>query len=106
MNFSCGQQKGADIALHFNPRFDSGDKIVLNSFQQGKWAKEEHKHNMPFHKGEPFELLFTITPEAYQVGWDGGEGHKGHRGGGKGYGEACGRHKGYWGAGGLWVATF
>ncbi|EMP27836.1 Galectin-4 [Chelonia mydas] len=61
------QQKGADIALHFNPRFDSGDKIVLNSFQQGKWAKEEHKHNMPFHKGEPFELLFTITPEAYQI---------------------------------------
>ncbi|CAM4689819.1 unnamed protein product [Caretta caretta] len=67
VNFSCGPQKGADIALHFNPRFDSGDKIVLNSFQQGKWAKEEHEHNMPFHEGEPFELLFTITPEGYQI---------------------------------------
>uniref|UniRef100_A0A674IGF1 Galectin n=1 Tax=Terrapene triunguis TaxID=2587831 RepID=A0A674IGF1_9SAUR len=66
VNFSCGPEKGADIALHFNPRFDSGDKIVLNSFQQGKWAKEEHKHDMPFHKGQHFEMVFNITPEGYR----------------------------------------
>uniref|UniRef100_A0A674IH71 Galectin n=1 Tax=Terrapene triunguis TaxID=2587831 RepID=A0A674IH71_9SAUR len=67
VNFSCGPEKGADIALHFNPRFDSGDKIVLNSFQQGKWAKEEHKHDMPFHKGQHFEMVFNITPEGYRI---------------------------------------
>uniref|UniRef100_A0A8C3I1T3 Galectin n=1 Tax=Chrysemys picta bellii TaxID=8478 RepID=A0A8C3I1T3_CHRPI len=67
VNFSCGPEKGADIALHFNPRFDSGDKIVLNSFQRGKWAKEEHKHDMPFHKGQHFEMVFNITPEGYRI---------------------------------------
>uniref|UniRef100_A0A674JUS8 Galectin n=1 Tax=Terrapene triunguis TaxID=2587831 RepID=A0A674JUS8_9SAUR len=63
VNFSCGPEKGADIALHFNPRFDSGDKIVLNSFQQGKWAKEEHKHDMPFHKGQHFEMAACLPPQ-------------------------------------------
>ncbi|XP_034648611.1 galectin-4, partial [Trachemys scripta elegans] len=67
VNFSCGPEKGANIALHFNPRFDSGDKIVLNSFQRGNWAKEEHKHDMPFHKGQHFEMVFNITPEGYRI---------------------------------------
>ncbi|XP_074872604.1 galectin-4 [Carettochelys insculpta] len=65
VNFACGQQKGADVALHFNPRFDSGDKVVLNSFQ-GSWAREEHKP-MPFHKGQHFEVVFIITPQGYQI---------------------------------------
>ncbi|XP_030400456.1 galectin-4 [Gopherus evgoodei] len=67
VNFSCGPAKGADIALHFNPRFDSGDKIVFNSFQHGKWAKEEYKHEMPFRKGQHFEMVFSITPEGYRI---------------------------------------
>uniref|UniRef100_A0A8C0GYR2 Galectin n=1 Tax=Chelonoidis abingdonii TaxID=106734 RepID=A0A8C0GYR2_CHEAB len=67
VNFSCGSEKGADIALHFNPRFDSGDKIVFNSFQHGKWAREEYKHEMPFRRGQHFEMVFSITPESYQI---------------------------------------
>ncbi|XP_067412827.1 galectin-4 [Emydura macquarii macquarii] len=66
VNFSCGQQQGADIALHFNPRFESGDTVVFNSFQ-GKWAKEERKQAMPFHKGQPFELVFIVTGEGYTI---------------------------------------
>uniref|UniRef100_A0A8C8VIP2 Galectin n=1 Tax=Pelusios castaneus TaxID=367368 RepID=A0A8C8VIP2_9SAUR len=66
VNFSCGQQPGTDIALHFNPRFEHGDKVVFNSFQ-GSWGREEHKKDVPFHKGQPFELVFVITGEGYKI---------------------------------------
>ncbi|XP_075773318.1 galectin-4 isoform X2 [Pelodiscus sinensis] len=65
VNFACGSQKGADIALHFNPRFESGDKLVLNSFQ-GSWGREQHTA-LPFRKGQHFELVFLVTPQGYQV---------------------------------------
>uniref|UniRef100_A0A8D0G856 Galectin n=1 Tax=Sphenodon punctatus TaxID=8508 RepID=A0A8D0G856_SPHPU len=66
VNFSCGQHEGADVALHFNPRFD-GDKVVFNSMQGKKWGKEEHKGHMPFHKGQHFEIIFIVENDAYKV---------------------------------------
>lgn len=41
VNFTVGQGPGADIALHFNPRFDGWDKVVFNTQQGGKWGSEE-----------------------------------------------------------------
>uniref|UniRef100_A0A8D2HGL3 Galectin n=1 Tax=Urocitellus parryii TaxID=9999 RepID=A0A8D2HGL3_UROPR len=67
VNFAVGQGPGADIAFHFNPRFDGWDKVVFNSQQGGRWGDEERKRSMPFSKGAPFELVFMILAEHYKV---------------------------------------
>ncbi|XP_044767302.1 galectin-4 isoform X1 [Neomonachus schauinslandi] len=67
VNFVAGQHAGADIALHFNPRFDGWDKVVFNSQQGGKWGSEEKKRSMPFRKGAAFELVFMVMAEHYKV---------------------------------------
>ncbi|XP_056416090.1 galectin-9C-like [Hyla sarda] len=63
INFKCGDD---NIALHFNPRFD-GAYIVCNTLEHKKWGKEEHKREMPFHKGQPFEIRILATNHAYKV---------------------------------------
>ncbi|EPQ20081.1 Galectin-4 [Myotis brandtii] len=68
VNFVAGQGPGADIAFHFNPRFDGWDKVVFNSQQGGQWGSEEKKRSMPFRKGTPFELVFMVLPEHYKQG--------------------------------------
>lgn len=73
VNFVAGPHAGADIALHFNPRFDGWDKVVFNSQQGGKWGSEEKKRSMPFRKGAAFELVFMVLAEHYKVrAWDRG----------------------------------
>ncbi|XP_035974384.1 galectin-4 isoform X3 [Halichoerus grypus] len=67
VNFVAGQHAGADIALHFNPRFDGWDKVVFNSQQGGKWGSEEKKRSMPFRRGAAFELVFMVLAEHYKV---------------------------------------
>ncbi|XP_008072575.1 galectin-4 [Carlito syrichta] len=67
VNFVVGQDPGSDIALHFNPRFDGWDKVVLNTLQGGKWGSEEKKRSMPFRKGAAFELVFMVLAEHYKV---------------------------------------
>ncbi|KAL2763272.1 galectin-4, partial [Daubentonia madagascariensis] len=67
VNFVVGQEPGADIAFHFNPRFDGWDKVVFNTLQGGKWGSEERKRSMPFRKGAAFELVFMILAEHYKV---------------------------------------
>ncbi|XP_008572161.1 PREDICTED: galectin-4 [Galeopterus variegatus] len=67
VNFTVGHDSGADVAFHFNPRFDGWDKVVFNSKQGGKWGNEERKRSMPFHKGAAFELVFTVLAEHYKV---------------------------------------
>ncbi|XP_070620655.1 galectin-6-like [Erythrolamprus reginae] len=66
VDFAGGQDGGVNIPVHFNPRFDGNDKIVLNTFQDGKWDTEEHQQ-MPFHKGKHFEIIFTVRDEEYQI---------------------------------------
>nr|NP_034837.2 galectin-6 [Mus musculus]AAC27244.1 galectin-6 [Mus musculus] len=66
VNFAVGQDDGADVAFHFNPRFDGWDKVVFNTKQSGRWGKEEEK-SMPFQKGKHFELVFMVMPEHYKV---------------------------------------
>ena len=67
MNFEVGQGQGADVAFHFNPRFDGWDKVVLNSKQKGSWGNEERKMSMPFRKGAAFELVFMVMTEHFKV---------------------------------------
>ncbi|XP_041796241.1 galectin-4-like isoform X2 [Chelmon rostratus] len=67
VNLLCGQFESSDIALHFNPRFDGWDKVVFNTFQNDSWESEEKIHNMPFCKGQSFEIVIMITSQGYQV---------------------------------------
>jgi hypothetical protein len=67
VNFAVGQSLEADVAFHFNPRFDGWDKVVFNSRQGGQWGSEEKKRSMPFSKGKPFELVFMVQAEHYKV---------------------------------------
>uniref|UniRef100_A0A8C9KZ02 Galectin n=1 Tax=Phocoena sinus TaxID=42100 RepID=A0A8C9KZ02_PHOSS len=67
VNFEVGQGPEADVAFHFNPRFDGWDKVVLNTRHNGNWGKEEKKRSMPFSKGAAFELVFMVLAEHYKV---------------------------------------
>lgn len=46
---------GSDLALHFNPRFEShGDTrvIICNSLQGGEWGEEQREPDFPFQPGQ------------------------------------------------------
>ncbi|XP_034024487.1 galectin-4-like isoform X2 [Thalassophryne amazonica] len=66
INLRCGQSEDSDIAIHFNPRFDGWDKVVFNTCQDGSWESEEKTHDMPFSKGQAFEMVIVVTAEGYQ----------------------------------------
>ncbi|KAM3852405.1 galectin-9-like isoform 2-T2 [Vipera latastei] len=65
VDFACGENQGGDIPLHFNPRFTAGN-VVLNTFQAGQWGHAEG-HQMPFRKGEDFEIIFIVSEAGYQI---------------------------------------
>ncbi|XP_016063087.1 PREDICTED: galectin-9 isoform X2 [Miniopterus natalensis] len=58
---------GHDIAFHFNPRFEEGGYVVCNTKQKGCWGQEERKLQMPFQKGNPFELCVLVQSSNFQV---------------------------------------
>uniref|UniRef100_A0AAY4BHJ0 Galectin n=1 Tax=Denticeps clupeoides TaxID=299321 RepID=A0AAY4BHJ0_9TELE len=62
VNLQCGSWPGAVIALHCNPRYDSGPSgyVVANAFQ-GSWGSEERKAPSPFPQGCPFTLMILIA---------------------------------------------
>ncbi|XP_070620652.1 galectin-6-like [Erythrolamprus reginae] len=66
VNFSLTKNPGEDIAFHFNPRFKGWNKVVVNSFESGRWKMEE-KRNMPFKRGQHFEATFIVTEAGYQI---------------------------------------
>lgn len=53
------------VPLHISVRFDEG-KIVLNSFLNAEWGKEE-RHSNPFHPNEKFDLRIRVHEEKYEV---------------------------------------
>ncbi|XP_060546020.1 uncharacterized protein LOC117658627 isoform X2 [Pantherophis guttatus] len=65
VDFACGQHEGFDIPLNFNPCFNV-NKVELNTFQAGRWGHEEG-HQMPFRKGEHFEIIFIVNETGYQI---------------------------------------
>ncbi|XP_053512887.1 galectin-9-like isoform X4 [Artibeus jamaicensis] len=66
VNFQTGFSDH-DIAFHFNPRFEEGGYVVCNTKQKGSWGTEERKMQMPFQKGNPFELRFLVQSTDFQV---------------------------------------
>ncbi|XP_036925965.1 galectin-9-like isoform X2 [Sturnira hondurensis] len=66
VNFQTGFSDH-DIAFHFNPRFEEGGYVVCNTKQKGSWGSEERKMQMPFQRGNPFELRFLVQSSEFQV---------------------------------------
>ncbi|XP_061916902.1 galectin-4-like [Entelurus aequoreus] len=75
INLLCGQSESSDIALHFNPRFDGRDKVVFNTRQGASWDQEEKVRDMPFSKGEAFEMVIVCSSQGYQIKVDGKDFH-------------------------------
>jgi galectin-4 len=65
-NLLTGTHPGADVAFHFNPRFDQRE-AVRNSCQGGGWGNEEKQGGFPLQPGQPFEIQIICFPEHYQV---------------------------------------
>jgi galectin-4 len=65
-NLLTGTQNGADVAFHFNPRFDQREAI-RNSCQGGGWGAEEKQGGFPLQPGQEFEIQIICFPEHYQV---------------------------------------
>jgi len=53
------------VDLHVDVRFNEG-KIVLNSYQGGKWGEEERVKN-PFTVGQPFDLRIRAHEDKYEI---------------------------------------
>ncbi|XP_031646899.1 galectin-9B isoform X2 [Oncorhynchus kisutch] len=68
VNLQCGSRAGADIALHFNPRYDSHPGyVVTNTLQQSRWGTEERKQHSPFQRGSSFSLEITDQRDFFQL---------------------------------------
>ncbi|KAM3931576.1 galectin-8 [Leptodactylus fuscus] len=69
IDFQCGSstKPRSDVAFHFNPRFKGSGVLVCNTLQNEKWGWEEKTYEMPFKKGKPFEVIFLVLPNKFQV---------------------------------------
>lgn len=65
-NLLTGAYNGADVAFHFNPRFDQ-HVAVRNTCQGGSWGHEEREGGFPLHPGQPFQIQIICYPDHYQV---------------------------------------
>ncbi|XP_078413405.1 galectin-8-like isoform X1 [Cetorhinus maximus] len=73
VDLQCGscEKPRADIALHFNPRFRKSGCVVCNTLVLERWGREEIKYEMPFKKGEPFEIIFFVTVDKFKIAVNG-----------------------------------
>ncbi|XP_056150843.1 galectin-2-like [Lampris incognitus] len=59
-----------NIALHFNPRFDSGgvtNTIVCNSMSGGCWGEEHRDEHFPFACGEESKFYINFNNEQFYI---------------------------------------
>uniref|UniRef100_A0A8C3SP14 Galectin n=1 Tax=Chelydra serpentina TaxID=8475 RepID=A0A8C3SP14_CHESE len=54
----------ADIAFHFNPRFEEGGYVVCNTFERQSWGSEERKYEMPFLKDQHFDIRVLVKHDS------------------------------------------
>ncbi|XP_061086508.1 galactose-binding lectin l-1-like [Conger conger] len=61
----------ADIALHFNPRFNvhggTRDIIILNSKHGHSWNEEQRDGNFPFEQGQEFEVTIVLNFDTFDI---------------------------------------
>ncbi|XP_070705092.1 galectin-8-like isoform X2 [Pempheris klunzingeri] len=68
VDLACGGsvKPRADVAFHFNPRFQRKMCVVCNSLQKERWGREEILHQMPFAAGAPFELIVLVLKDKFK----------------------------------------
>jgi hypothetical protein len=69
LNLLQSPSDGADIAFHFNPRFDKRI-IVKNHRQNGQWGSEDNQpfpSFMPLTPGAQIDLQISCLPDRYTV---------------------------------------
>ncbi|XP_060800034.1 galectin-9-like [Neoarius graeffei] len=72
VNLQCGSRPDANIALHFNPRYDSSSGyIVTNTKQNNCWGTEERIYQALFPMGSPFNLQILVTSQSYKISVNG-----------------------------------
>lgn len=65
-----GESDTDDIVFHFNPRWDDGPSIVLNTRQDGIWGNEIALPTVPFQIGRPFHLIIFCQDDGYALTLD------------------------------------
>ncbi|XP_042573224.1 galectin-9-like isoform X2 [Cyprinus carpio] len=65
--FHVDLQNGSDVALHFNPRYNSGGYVIINSRMNGVWGEEKNKSQTSFPRGQLFALQILVTLSSYQI---------------------------------------
>ncbi|XP_033125921.1 galectin-8-like isoform X2 [Anneissia japonica] len=73
INLQCGTSTNprADIALHFNPRFQAL-KVVRNTLTRQSWGKEETQGSyFPFAHGQHFQIIILCEPHQFKVAVNG-----------------------------------
>lgn len=74
VNLQSGVGDGVpNVALHFNPRFQGGQSLVVcNTKTGGKWgAEQRHSENVPFGQGKNFELTILCELNEFKVAVNG-----------------------------------
>ncbi|KAM5163796.1 galectin-8 [Mantella aurantiaca] len=73
IDFQCGGSEvpRSDVAFHFNPRFKGSGQIVCNTLENEKWGSEEKTYQMPFTKGNQFQVIFLVLRHKFQVSSNG-----------------------------------
>ncbi|XP_038845851.1 galectin-9-like isoform X2 [Salvelinus namaycush] len=68
VNLQCGSRGNPDVALHFNPRYDSFlDVVVCNTMQHSKWGSEEREYFATMTRGSNFTLMFLVNRDSYSI---------------------------------------
>ncbi|XP_013926464.1 PREDICTED: galectin-4-like [Thamnophis sirtalis] len=65
LDFACGHHKEADVPLHLTHHINA-ETFGLNTFQAGRWGKEE-KHMNFFQKGDQIEVILIVRDFGYEV---------------------------------------
>ncbi|XP_029352421.1 galectin-8 [Echeneis naucrates] len=73
VDLTCGNsmKPRADVAFHFNPRFQRSPCIVCNTLQKERWGHEEILYKMPFIAGGMFELIILVLKDRFKVAVNG-----------------------------------
>ena len=69
LNLQCDGDDDADIAMHFNPRFEE-QVVVRNTRVGGDWQEEEREHeseDFPFEKKDTFEISINCRDDKFLV---------------------------------------
>nr|AAR84192.1 tandem-repeat galectin Gal9-L1 [Danio rerio] len=71
VNLQCGSHSEANVALHFNPRYEDTDYVVNNSYLNRTWGSEERKYESPFAQGQTFTLQILVAQDKYKISTNG-----------------------------------